>query len=217
MIQIAEKLAAFHKSADIPRETPDINTMKSDFADLENYNDLIRSRYVDHGAQCISEAVTKATAFLDTHATRNVERHAMGFVRDGHGDLHSKNIFLLDQPVIFDCLEFNAHLRHVDVLDELAFFCLDLELFGAKDLSKTFLEHYLSLNPCVQSSEDSLLFRYFQLYRAGVKLKINLIKASDPAKPEEHEQRWKKADEYFAIFQQYLAALNDNIDSKLEH
>ncbi len=205
--QIAERLSTFHKTALVPSRPPDTEMMITDFTDLNNYISLISSRYGQRGEQCIHDAIEFATEFLHTHATRMRDRHALGYVVDGHGDLHSKNIFLLDKPVIFDCIEFNDHLRHVDVLDELAFFCIDLELFGEHDLATHFLEHYLALYPCMLSVEDTLLFRYFQLYRAGVKLKINLIKATDPVDIVEREQRWINAHGYYKLFEQYIDLL----------
>jgi hypothetical protein len=205
--QIAERLSSFHKTAEIPSSPPDPKVMLTDFTDLKTYSSLICSRYGEAGERCIHDAIDFTTDFLHTHTSRIRDRHAMGFVVDGHGDLHSKNIFLLDKPMIFDCLEFNDHLRQVDVLDELAFFCLDLELYGEKDLAKHFLEHYLLHYPCLLTDEDALLFRYFQLYRAGVKMKINLIKTADQTHPSGSAQRWMNADGYFRLFEQYFDLL----------
>ena len=51
--------------------------------------------------------------------------HARRIV-DGHGDLRPEHIWLGDSVKIIDCLEFNAALRAVDPVDEVAY--LDLEL-----------------------------------------------------------------------------------------
>jgi len=50
-----------------------------------------------------------------------MERADKGFVRDPH----TANIFLYDDPVIFDCIEFNHAMRQLDAPDELAFLCMD--------------------------------------------------------------------------------------------
>ncbi|HLF62531.1 MAG TPA: hypothetical protein VI603_02205 [Saprospiraceae bacterium] len=211
--QIAERLSAFHASAKVPSQPPDPDVMVADFTDLGNYAAVMRSRYGASGEQSIKDAIIQATDFLHSHTARIRERHALGFVVDGHGDLHSKNIFLLDKPVIFDCIEFNDHLRHVDVLDELAFFCLDLELYGKKDLALYFLEHYLVRYPCILTDEDRLLFRYFLLYRAGVKLKINLIKATDPSQILDRQLRWENVNGYYKLFEQYRDLLKKEAQS----
>src|ERR1019366_2891445 len=50
---------------------------------------------------------------------------------DGHGDLRPEHIWLNDPPKIIDCLEFNAKLRAVDPLDEVANLCLECERLGS--------------------------------------------------------------------------------------
>ena len=50
-----------------------------------------------------------------------------GKVRHCHGDLHLRNIVLLDdRPVLFDCIEFNESFACIDVLYDLAFLIMDL-------------------------------------------------------------------------------------------
>src|SRR5205814_6790678 len=55
-------------------------------------------------------------------------RRAAGKVRHCHGDLHLRNICLLDgKPTLLDCLEFDKALARIDVLYDLAFLLMDLE------------------------------------------------------------------------------------------
>jgi aminoglycoside phosphotransferase family enzyme len=206
--QIAERLVAFHRSVEKPPVPPDPEAMFRDFSDLKKFDEALMSRHGKPGSRVVRQAVDVARDLLHRHAGRLRERHTLGFFVDGHGDLHSKNIFLLDKPVIFDCIEFNDHFRYVDVLDELAFFCLDLELFGAGALASHFLDHYLSMYPCLLTPEDTTLFHYFQLYRAGVKLKINLIRATGSDAYEDRGYRWENADRYFRRFQVYLNTIS---------
>jgi aminoglycoside phosphotransferase family enzyme/predicted kinase len=50
-----------------------------------------------------------------------------GFVRQCHGDLHLRNIVLLDgRPTLFDAIEFNDEIACTDVLYDLAFLLMDL-------------------------------------------------------------------------------------------
>ena len=50
-----------------------------------------------------------------------------GFVRQCHGDLHLRNIVLLDgRPTLFDAIEFNDEIACIDVLYDLAFLLMDL-------------------------------------------------------------------------------------------
>ncbi|MCU0904850.1 MAG: AAA family ATPase [Tabrizicola sp.] len=55
------------------------------------------------------------------------DRSAAGHVRRAHGDLHLRNVVLIEgQPVLFDALEFDERLATCDVLYDLAFLLMDL-------------------------------------------------------------------------------------------
>lgn len=114
-------------------------------------------------------------AFLTTCANRMQERFEKGFWVDGHGDLHARNIFLLDVPVVFDCIEFNPHFRRLDVLNDLAFLCMDLEARGHPELVQAFLDAYRQIWEVAPAPEDQLLFLFFKAYRANVRLKVSLL------------------------------------------
>ena len=94
--------------------------------------------------------MTKITTFFDFYQYPQLvnrvkdikERHIIGLNIDGHGDLHTGNIFLLNQPIIFDCIEFNPHYRQMDVLSELAFLCMDLDFYGYEGLATYFMQRY---------------------------------------------------------------------------
>lgn len=73
-------------------------------------------------------------------------RRAQGKVRHCHGDLHLRNICLLDgKPVLFDCLEFSEELASIDVLYDLAFLLMDLENRGLHDFANLAANRYLDL------------------------------------------------------------------------
>jgi hypothetical protein len=56
-----------------------------------------------------------------------VARGKAGLVRQGHGDLHLRNVTLIDgQPVLFDAIEFDPVIASGDVLYDLAFLLMDL-------------------------------------------------------------------------------------------
>jgi aminoglycoside phosphotransferase family enzyme/predicted kinase len=101
-----------------------------------------------------------------------------GFVRECHGDLHLGNIAFVDgRPLPFDCVEFNAELRWIDVMNEIAFLVMDL------------LEHKLPaaawrlLNAYLETTGDydgARVLRYYLVYRAVVRAKIAGIRATQP-------------------------------------
>lgn len=64
---------------------------------------------------------------LARHSVLLDARRDAGFVRQCHGDLHLRNIVLVDgQPLLFDAIEFNDDIACIDVLYDLAFLLMDL-------------------------------------------------------------------------------------------
>jgi aminoglycoside phosphotransferase family enzyme/predicted kinase len=102
-----------------------------------------------------------------------------GHVRECHGDLHLGNIVLLDgEPTPFDCLEFDAGLRWIDTISDIAFPFMDLLHHGRQDLA------YRLLNVYLQHSGDYTGLKLLPLYvamRALVRARVLLERA--------HQQR----------------------------
>ena len=97
-------------------------------------------------------------------------RRRHGFVRECHGDLHLNNIALVDGEVaVFDCIEFNDHMRWSDVMSEVAFVAMDLEDRGRPDLAFRFLNAYLERTGDYAGLN---LLRFFLAYRAMVRAKV---------------------------------------------
>jgi aminoglycoside phosphotransferase family enzyme/predicted kinase len=64
---------------------------------------------------------------LERHGALLDTRRETGFVRQCHGDLHLRNIVLLDgTPTLFDAVEFNDEIACIDVVYDLAFLLMDL-------------------------------------------------------------------------------------------
>jgi aminoglycoside phosphotransferase family enzyme/predicted kinase len=103
-----------------------------------------------------------------------------GFVRECHGDLHVGNIALIDGELqIFDGIEFNANLRWIDVISEIAFLTMDLRERGQPALAARLLDAYL------QATGDYAglrVLRYYLVYRALVRAKVARLRAGqEPA------------------------------------
>lgn len=72
-------------------------------------------------------------------------RSARGLVRRCHGDLHLKNIVMIDgRPVPFDALEFDERLGTMDVGYDLAFLLMDLLHRGLVRPANALLGRYLA-------------------------------------------------------------------------
>lgn len=81
----------------------------------------------DLGGTVIADFLAQARRVLAEVAPGLRKRSAGGHVRRAHGDLHLRNIVLIDnRPVLFDALEFDETLGTCDVLYDLAFLVMDL-------------------------------------------------------------------------------------------
>ncbi|MBT8302439.1 MAG: hypothetical protein KJO63_14005, partial [Maribacter sp.] len=174
---LAKIIADFHRNAVIIYEK-DVLDIGEKFNDLKAEKEyLSKLSNGSMNAKIIDNAIKISDDFLRNNKDLLKDRLKAGFYRDCHGDLHSRNIFLLPWPQPFDCLEFNDDYRQIDVLNEVAFLCMDLDALGKKDLSQLFLESYNKLFPTLKSSKEWLLFIYYKAYRANVRAKVNSLRA----------------------------------------
>jgi len=210
IIAIAEMLARFHRQAEIIKKPFDSDKLKNLFNDISGVSDFIEAKIKKGGGKIIEEAIRQSDSFLSRYQSRFQQRANDGFIRDCHGDLHSGNIFLCRQPVIFDCLEFNDAFRQIDVLNEIAFFCMDLEDYGRKDLSRIFVERYNKLFPVIRNKHDEALFRYYKLYRANVRTKVNALKAMQATNEIKFKKRTGFVISYLLLMKRYANELPGN-------
>ena len=106
------------------------------------------------------------------------QRARHGAVRECHGDLHTENLaWWHDQPLMFDCIEFNADLRWIDVMSDVAFLIMDLRFRGHADFAHRFLNVYLSATGDYGGLQ---VLRYFETYRAMVRAKVATLRATQP-------------------------------------
>ena len=87
----------------------------------------------------------RARFVLDRDGVLLDQRRDAGLVRHCHGDLHLRNIVLLDgQPTLFDAIEFNDDISSIDVLYDLAFLLMDLWQLGLPHHANVLWNGYLA-------------------------------------------------------------------------
>lgn len=203
--QLADQITAFHMSTEVVTQAPNLKKMQEDFADVAKIISLLTDQWGAGAADDVNKGISYSEAFLQSHRERIYSRHLEGLTIDGHGDLHTKNIFLLEEPVIFDCIEFNAHFRHLDVLNELAFLSMDLDHYGKIGLSDYLFEQYQQRYNCVRDGYDEALFQYYKLYRANVRLKTNALTLLQmEADTQEYVDQVEIVKQYLDLYQRYL-------------
>lgn len=107
---------------------------------------------------------------LARHAALLDSREKAGKVRRCHGDLHLRNICVLDGvPRLFDCIEFNDQIATVDVLYDLAFLLMDLWHRGLLELANLVMNRYLDE---ADDEDGFILLPFFLAVRAAVRAHV---------------------------------------------
>lgn len=175
--QLAHRIALFHQHI-----TP--TATDSPFGTPEHIHEPVMENFTQIADRLDDPADIKALLSLkhwaDGEYTNKLlvlrERKQNGFIRECHGDLHLRNVALLEEEIlIFDCIEFNPNLRWIDLMSEVAFMVMDLQDRNHPTLASRFLNHYL------QHSGDYAglnILTYYLVYRAMVRAKVDCIRAS---------------------------------------
>ena len=112
------------------------------------------------------------TGFLGRHCGILEQRISEGRIVEGHGDLRPEHVCLLEDPVVFDCLEFNRKLRIVDAVDELAFLAMECERLGAAHAGTSLLAGY-----AVRTGDaaPTLLIDFYKSRRASLRARLSIL------------------------------------------
>jgi len=95
-------------------------------------------------ADRVADLTRRSLSLLDGVTPELERRECAGRVRRCHGDLHLRNIVLLDgMPTLFDAIEFDEALATTDVLYDLAFLLMDLGERGWRPAANRVLNRYL--------------------------------------------------------------------------
>lgn len=173
MRALADSVAAFHAAAERRPDGGGAAAMRAvvdgNLAELRERPALFPPDRVERLARLGADALDRLAPPLE-------ERRRSGFVRHCHGDLHLRNIVLLDgAPTLFDGIEFDESLAVIDVAYDLAFLLMDLDHRGLRPLGCAVLNRYL------ESTGDFgglALLPLFLSVRAAVRAKIGAAAAA---------------------------------------
>ncbi len=118
--------------------------------------------------------------------------------------MHLANTAWIDnEPVLFDCIEFNDNLRWIDVINDIAFLVMDLDDRGEAKLGWHFLNLYLQESGDYQGLQ---LLRFYKLYRAMVRTKVLCMRLAQPGLSDtERKQDIELYHSYLALASSYTA------------
>ncbi|MBE7437771.1 MAG: AAA family ATPase [Spirochaetales bacterium] len=192
LVRLAEKLALFH------RERAKNKFTASQF--IKNYNDNLV--LMQGSPQLKGDLLKRISALLDRHRPWIERRMRAGHVIAGHGDLRLDHIyFSSDEPVIIDCIEFNPELSLVDPYEDLAFLTLGLQMEQQHRAARILSASYASFS--LDAGGYNLL-PLFEVYRACVRIKIDLIQSQTASAPRQAELSERIA-RYQVLIEQCLA------------
>ncbi|MFH1383058.1 MAG: phosphotransferase, partial [Chloroflexota bacterium] len=201
--QVAQKLAEFHQKAET-------SAAISSFGDLdtvtrntkENFDQTLKYIGITISQRQFRRIKAYTEAFLKDYRPLFFKRIADGRIRDCHGDLHAAHICFTDGICIYDCIEFNDRFRYGDVAAEVAFLAMDLDHYGRADLSRTFVQAYLTYS---QDEKLLQLLNFYKCYRAYVRGKVESFKFDDLYfSPEEKGEISNFARKYFELAESYI-------------
>ncbi|WP_193170474.1 bifunctional aminoglycoside phosphotransferase/ATP-binding protein [Nisaea nitritireducens] len=142
--QTADRIRAFHNAAEsLPADDASgagaegmrwvIEENLEEFAaQPEHFPPDETAAYTAHAR----EALAQLTPLLDARVEAGHAKHC-------HGDLHLRNICLIDgEPTLFDGLEFNPRFACIDTLYDLAYFLSDLDIRGLPCLANLAFNRY---------------------------------------------------------------------------
>ena len=144
MRSLTDVIAALHRSAEIrPADGGATGLGRALAITIENLRLETGGTFT---AEDVEDWVAHAANSLRAQAALLDRRQLAGRVRACHGDLHLRNICLLDgKPTPFDAIEFDPHLSSIDVLYDLAFLLMDLQERDLGRLGNAVFNRYLDL------------------------------------------------------------------------
>ena len=203
---LAEKIVQFHQNTTII-DDKDFMDIKEKFADLATEKEFLENNLGSENRDIIDHAIHTSNDFMEKNKELLGERLKAGYFRDCHGDLHSRNIFLLPSPQPFDCIEFNDAFRQIDVLNEVAFLCMDLDSFDKQDLSSVFIDFYNAKFPTMKTEDDKNLLIYYKSYRANVRAKVNSLRGRTALSHKTQQKAIDEAGRYLKLMNRYIDSL----------
>ncbi len=170
---VAEKIAAFHLEAEpVYRVDPAgrvADAIAGVIGEMRLNADLLDADKVDAFEAAMQNRHAAASGTIRNRARLGLERHC-------HGDLHLRNICVLDgEPTLFDAIEFNPDFARIDVLYDLAFLLMDLEARGEGGLANLTLNTYLDRRIAADWPDEAglRLLPLFLALRAGIRAEVS--------------------------------------------
>lgn len=179
---LADLLSAFYRDATVVPIDGVEYALRFQREQAINRDVLLRPQFDLEGA---SEALDRLDAAFGREGDLLAQRAREHRIVDGHGDLRPDHICLLRPVVVIDRLEFNARLRQVDPLDELAFLALECSLAGAPWVGPRLRDR---CGAALRHTAPPALWTLYTAYRALLRARLAMAHLLEPQP--RTPQRW---------------------------
>lgn len=201
--RLADRIWEFHQAiSPVTRQDP-VSALELVLAEVgESFRDLppgvFPATSVERLLRLLEYRITLAAPLLRS-------RVQSGKVRHCHGDLHLRNICVLQgRPVLFDCLEFSDALATIDVLYDLAFLLMDLLHRGLLSAANFVFNRYFDRSG---ECEGMSLFPLFLALRAAIRAHVSASVAGEHGPFEEARAYFRLALDLLATRPARLVAI----------
>jgi aminoglycoside phosphotransferase family enzyme len=124
-------------------------------------------------------------------------------IREIHGDLYLKNIFILENKkfYLYDRIEFNDDLRYADIAEDVAHLSMDLDYHKRSDLRKQLISQYIE-----KSSDINLekLVYFMMCYKACIRSKVSLFHAKNETIAKKRIAHIRESKDLLKLAESYL-------------
>ena len=179
---LADLVAGFHGEASAVEANSAYGEPERVLAPMVENFDLLDALLDDETLEGVLADLKVWTLDSFQHLRARIEaRKQKGFVRECHGDLHLHNIATFEgELILFDAIEFNPFLSHIDIISDLAFLVMDLEYRGLNTYATRLLNRYLEHTG---DYEGAVLLNFYKCYRAMVRAKVAALRLGQHLDP----------------------------------
>lgn len=176
LLEITDRIASFHLSATPQPSYWSASAVAEAIArNLAGLDEFVPALFRRDEVNSLRKEFQNA---LRAHSEL-LERRRVTHVRELHGDLHLRNMCVLDgRAQLFDGIEFNPTLSNCDTWADLSFFIMDLVFRGLGEAASLVWNRYLLQTDDFEGLE---LLPLYLAYRASIRARISALEMGSSA------------------------------------
>jgi len=154
-----------------------------------SYLEHLRARTLENGRELLQQEfqlpqrkgqalIGAQLGFIHLHAQRLGARGS--HLVEGHGDLRPEHVYLgslSEGPAVIDCLEFDAAMRRLDPIEEVASLAMECMSLGATALARQLLN---GMRAEMKDGASDALVHFYMSQRAATRAKLAAWHLRDP-------------------------------------